>query len=257
MLTLRHNDSLAVAVSTAIRQGDVQSLERSLDEHPELVSARIQDEKGASRTLLHIATDWPGHFPNGSAVVRVLIQSGADPNAPMVGSRHTETALHWAASCDDVEVIDTLLNEGANLEATGACIAGGTPLDNAVAFGQFTAARRLVERGAQTKLWQAAALGLLPRVQAYFSATACPRPKEVTEAFWQACHGGQRATAEFLLERGADINGVPPWSGETPLDIALVENPGRPAAPELVQWLRSLGAKTASELRQNRAASGS
>src|SRR4051812_3800592 len=120
MLTLRHNDSLAVVVSTAIRQGDVQSLERLVDEHPELVSARIQDEKGASRTLLHIATDWPGHFPNGSALVRVLIQRGADPNAPMVRSRHTETALHWAASCDDVEVINTLLDHGANLEATGA-----------------------------------------------------------------------------------------------------------------------------------------
>jgi hypothetical protein len=43
----------------------------------------------------------------------------------------------------------------------GAVIGGGAPLADAVAFGQWQAARRLVERGARTTLWQAAALGLM------------------------------------------------------------------------------------------------
>jgi hypothetical protein len=32
------------------------------------------------RTLLHVATDWPGYLPNGPEIVRVLIEHGADPN---------------------------------------------------------------------------------------------------------------------------------------------------------------------------------
>jgi hypothetical protein len=64
------------------------------------------------------------------------------------GGAHGETALHWAASSDDVEVRDALLDAGADLEAPGSVIDGGTPLADAVAFGQWNAARRLLERGA-------------------------------------------------------------------------------------------------------------
>jgi hypothetical protein len=30
------------------------------------------------------------------------------------------------------------------------------------------------------------------------------RLTQIDNAFWCACHGGQRATAEYLLERGAN-----------------------------------------------------
>jgi ankyrin repeat protein len=78
--------------------------------------------------------------------VKILIEAGADVNAPFIG-RHQETALHWAASSDDVAVLDALLDHGANIEGRGAVIGGGTPLSDAVAFGQWNAARRLLERG--------------------------------------------------------------------------------------------------------------
>lgn len=48
-------------------------------------------------------------------------------------------------------------------------IGGGTPLADATAFGQWRAARRLVERGARTELWQEAALGLMDRVVGRFT----------------------------------------------------------------------------------------
>ena len=61
--------------------------------------------------------------------------------------------------------------------------------------------------------------------------------------FWQACHGGQRGCAEYLLARGADPNWVPPWEPLTPLDAAA-----RTGADDLADWLRSRGARTAAEL---------
>src|SRR5882757_9576404 len=126
------------AAVTAIHKGDVEGLKKLLNENPDLAAARLAGKNGESRTLLHVATDWPGHFPNGAATVTTLIAHGADVNAQFTG-KHTETPLHWAASSDDVAVLDALLDGGANIEAPGACIAGGTALDDAVAFGQWRA----------------------------------------------------------------------------------------------------------------------
>jgi ankyrin repeat protein len=226
----------AAAAVEAISSGDTKSLRRLMSQNSNLANTRVDDR----RTLLHIATDWPGHFPNNMETIAVLVASGADVNAAFAG-RHSETPLHWAASSDDVGVIDVLLDHGANIEARGSVIGGGTPMSDAVAFGQWRAARRLVERGARTTLWQAAALGLMDRVDEYFTLVPPPTPDEITNAFWCACHGGQRAVAEYLLGRGADLN----WVGYdklSPLDAA-----NRSGAAALVQWLRGRGAKSAKE----------
>jgi len=245
MLTLRADEPLAVAVVAAIRGGDLGALARLLSENPGLAAARIAEKGGCggpsekSRTLLHIATDWPGHFPNAAATVAALIEAGAEVNARFGGPGHAETPLHWAASSDDLAALEALLERGAEIEADGGVIGGGTPLADAVAFGQWNAARRLVERGARTTLWQAAALGLLDRVEERFGGEEKPSPEEITNAFWCACHGGERATAEYLLERGADLN----WcghGGQTPLDAAL-----REGAEEVAEWLRKRGASSA------------
>jgi ankyrin repeat protein len=216
------------AAIEAIHNGDVDRLKDLLREDQSLITARVD----GARTLLHVATDWPGHFPNGAVTVKILIEAGADVDAPFIG-RHQETPLHWAASSDDVEVLDTLLDHGANIEAGGGVIGGGTPLSDAVAFGQWNAARRLIERGAQASLWEAAALGLIDRVKSYEGATA----EEITNAFWCACHGGQRETAEYLLGRGADLN----WVGYDRLtSLGAAERSG---AKDVVVWLRNLGAQ--------------
>jgi len=60
-----------------------------------------------------------------------------------------------------VEVLDALLDADTDIDAPGSVIAGGTPLDDATAFAQWKAARRLVERGARVNLFAAASLGLL------------------------------------------------------------------------------------------------
>jgi hypothetical protein len=135
MLTIQADDTRAVALGTAIRDGDVETLQRYLRDNPELATARVVDRRGVSRTLLHIAADWPGHFPNGPRTVAILVATGTDVNAQVVhsGSEGSpETGLHWAASSDDVGVLDALLDGGANIEAPGAVFTRGAPMSDAV-----------------------------------------------------------------------------------------------------------------------------
>jgi hypothetical protein len=231
------DDPTAKAAVEAVRSGDVEGLRRLLADHPELVTAEIAGDCDTARSLLHVLTDWPGHFPNGPAVVRLLVTAGAEVNVRFTGS-HRETPLHWAASSDDVEVLDALLDAGADIEAVGGVIADGTPLTDASVFGQWRAARRLLERGAVPSFWEAATMGLLDRVTAAWDSAEPPSTQAVTEAFWGACHGGQRVTAEFLLDRGADVNWIG-WGDQTPLDAAEADG-----FTELAAWLRGIGARS-------------
>jgi uncharacterized protein len=141
-----------------------------------------------------------------------------------------------------VEVLDALIDAGADIEADGAVIGGGTPLADARAFGQWRAAHRLVARGAKTTLTDAATLGLMDRVERYFEGVTPPETDDIDRAFWGACHGGQQRCAEYILAEGANLNWVPPWENLTPLDAAR-----RSEANDLVRWLRGQGATSAAE----------
>lgn len=237
MLTIPHDDARAMRITAILHDGDVAALGQQLRDDPALATCRIVDPRGVARSLLHVVADWPGHRPQGARVVAILAAAGADVNARVVNpadSGAAETPLHWAASSDDVAVLDALLDAGADIEAPGAVFTGGTPLSDAVIFAQWRAARRLVGRGAQATIWQAAALGLLSRVQSCCEAEPRPSPAEVTNALWHACRGGQQSAATYLLEQGAD----PHWvghDGKTPLEVARESG-----NVSLLEWLRRL-----------------
>ena len=146
----------------------------------------------------------------------------------------------------DVEVARALIDGGADLEAAGASIAGGSPLDDAVGYGCWRVARLLVERGARVdRLWHAAGLGMMTRAEELLAASPPPPARQqLTDAFWQACHGGERRMAEYLLALGADLNGTPSWGDSRPLDAAEGIDTGREA---LVNWLRDQGAVKSGE----------
>lgn len=253
MLRLSEDDPLAVAALAAIRGGGVEELARLLRDEPGASTLMLErpprrDQPGLAYPLIAATTDWPGHFLRVVESIRALVAAGADVRVPCEGC-HQETALHWAASSDDVEALDALLDAGADIEASGAVIAAGTALDDAVAFAQWRAARRLVERGAQMAIWHAAALGRVELLAGYFAAGepkaqhpwGASRPSPAVHiAFWCACHGGQRGAAEWLLARGADASWVAPWDGLTALKAAR-----RGGHLELVPWLEGIGAASA------------
>lgn len=239
MKKIDSTEALAVDLVNAIQTGDVAELQRLLTGHSWAAKVGVTDARGVTRSLLHVAADWPGHFPNGEEVVRALVEAGADPNVRVLGTHSAglgETPLHWAASSDDVVVLDALIDLGADIEAPGAVLTGGSPMSDAVVFAQWGAARRLLARGAKTTLWQASALGLVDRVASSFKSRPEPLQREITNAFWHACRGGHRNTATLLLDRGADLN----WVGhdqKTPLDAAQESE-----SEHFVAWLRGIGA---------------
>jgi ankyrin repeat protein len=234
---LRYDDPLALELTAALKQGDVDRLSRLVATDRGLAHCVVEDAKGGGRSPLHLFADWPGHNPNAAGIVRALAADGADLDAPAVGMWHREAPLHWAASSDDVPLIDALLDAGADIERPGSSIDGGSPLSCSVGYGQWVAARRLVERGARTLLWHEAGLGLMERIAPRFETEPRPGSDELSGAFWNACHGGQLTTAEWLLTRGANLNWRAPWSGQTPLEITE-----RSGHSDIATWLTGKGA---------------
>jgi len=238
--------SAAVELATAIRVGDLDSVERLLASDADLASARLGGGRG-TETPLHVVAGWPGYYPNGPEIAFLLIQSGAVVDARTTGpdpADSGETPLHWAASNDDVDVARVLVDGGAYLEAPDGSI--GTPLENAIGYACLGVARLLVERGAKVeKLWTAGALGMVQRLRELVGSGQFG-PEDVSQGFWHACAAGQRRAAEFLLDHGADLNWVPDYSSGTPLDATQ----GRGTQQEnVITWLRERGARSAEEAK--------
>jgi hypothetical protein len=226
---------VAHALVSAIHEGDLPRIRQLLTDDPGVAARPLGDRYG-TRTALHVVADWPGYFPNGPEVVRILVAAGADPNARQPGE---ETPLHWAASSDDVHVAAALIDAGADVNAPDGTI--GTPVGNAVGYACWDVARLLVASGAEvTQPWQASALGLLDRLDELLGTE--PDAAEVSKAFWHACSGGQRRAAEYLLGRGADPNWVPEYARGTALDAASGLGTQR---ENLLGWLREHGGRPA------------
>lgn len=213
----------------AIEQSDLERLEALIESHPELPNLRSEDN---DRTLLHTIADYPGHKPKGVEMARLLIEAGADVNARFQHGQIEavkETPLHWAASNDDVDLAELLLDRGADIDIDGGVIANGTPIWNAVIFRCVNVARLLIDRGAASNLMTVAGAGRRDLVDRYFDedgnvtenagALPCwdpPRPPKTAldSAFGLACRNGHATIAKILFERGADPDWVNP-AGES------------------------------------------
>ena len=213
-----------VAVS-AVKTGDVETLAQLLQEHPALAYARYEGS-----TLLNHLASWPGHYPREAEAGQVLIRAGVDVNARAGDPEKGETALQWAASCDDVILAEFLLDAGTPVDGVGEDL---RPLTQAIWYECPQVASLLVRRGATLDLELAAALGRMDRLVTCFDADgklladACRHHHDpakssaqlLAEALCFAVYGGSVEATRYLLDRGAEVNGAG-WDEATPLHWA-------------------------------------
>ena len=233
----------------AIVAGDVDAISQLLAADPGLV---VRTLPGNPRSMLHHATDWPGHRPNVGATIALLVAAGADPNVAMpLGDKAevAETPLHWAASANDVAAVEALLEAGAEVDALGGIFGGCTPYEEAIIFEQYDTARRLLAAGATDYLPGAAALGHGHLIDDFFDDAGevrldlrvlpnwDPLPSRQTildRAFQFACRAGHLTIATTLLERGADPQ------ARTPVDTSPLDEAADNGHTAVVEWLTGL-----------------
>jgi ankyrin repeat protein len=209
----------------AIITGETDTVGSLLAAAPDLANQRLP---GNDRSMLHYATDWPGHYPDVATSIALLIEAGADPDVAMPPGDSpgvAETPLHWAASSNDVAAVRALLDAGATVDALGGIFGGCTPYVEAVIFEKYGAAQLLLDRGATDWLPGAAALGHADMVAGFFDDDGNLRgdvgrlphddipptaPVFLDRAFQFACRAGHLDIAKFLLARGADPAAISP-----------------------------------------------
>lgn len=241
------DDRFSEAAAT-ILAGDVDRLASLLGTHPALATAT---SSSGHPTLLQLVASEAARLPSSLEAARLLVEAGAATTSPLIA----------AAGCDARSVLEYLLGAGADVDGAE----DWTPLDEALYWDNRETAELLVARGARVRaLSTAAGLGE-PAGLAGFLDHGRPTPAAgpigspfpgtvpghlrhdpaslLDHAFVTAVNCARRATAQVLLEAGAEVNARPPgfhWKG-TALHAAA-----RRGDRELVEWLLAAGADPAA-----------
>jgi WD40 repeat protein len=217
----------------AIVAGDAARLAALLAAHPEL--ARARSTRDHHSTLLHYVSangieDFRQVTPrNIVALTRLLLDAGADVNATSDAYGGGSTALGLVATSVhpeqagvQIELLETLLSHGARIEGEQAGNDHGV-VRGCLANGQPAAARFFAERGASLNLVEAAGVGRLDRVRAFFDEEGLPHasvaPGQIDAALQYAAGYGHSDVVTFLIDRGARATSADD-GGQTPLHWA-------------------------------------
>ena len=217
----------------AIDTGDDETLKKLLAEYPELATARgYFDEyyeypsfRGA--TLLHHLAGEPQRVPlpaNAVELAEALISAGADPNAATYDSISVldlfieSDQLEWAES--KPAMIQLLVTNGVDVNRNR-----GEILWDALRERDLELASMLVAEGAAVDLRFAAGVNRVDLMAEFFDSegrlkegighlfhpdpdTVLTAEQIMVEALNFAAYSGALEAAEFLLDRGVDVNGI-------------------------------------------------
>ncbi len=214
-----------------IKSGNLEGLRALLHEDPSLATAR---SSRSHPTLLQCLALETIDIPNKVEMAQCLIDAGAEIN----------DALGAAACVDNVEIAALLLDRGAAIEGTGSW----SPLEEALYWKNQGVIDLLLQRGASVhNLRIAAGLGRTDLIESFFRSDGSLSPEAgkidwpfgelqksnltgvikdelqakvagwsndsqdiINNAFVYACMHNHIDAARLLLQKGAQINAVPP-----------------------------------------------
>jgi hypothetical protein len=221
------------AAVDAIVRGDVNTLERVLRLHPELITARSW-RTHHSTLLLYVGSNGVEGYrqrtpKNAVRIAEMLLDAGADVDAVGDMYRGTTTLGLVATSVHPVRtgvqeaLIDLLLARGASLDrAVAPDYTRGRVVNACLANGRGEGAELVARRGAPLDLEAAGGVGRLDIVKTFFddagNLTSEATSDHLKSAFKWACAYGHIDVVRFLLDRGIDIGER--HRGETPLHVA-------------------------------------
>ena len=215
----------------AIKSGDLEGLRLLLGQDPALTTARSST---SHPTLLQCLALDAVNVPNQIEMATLLINAGAEINGPMVA----------AVSINNVRVATLLLDCGAAINGVGRW----SPLEEALYWGNQEAIDLLVERGASVhNLRLASGLGRIDLIEGFFRSDDSLKPEAgridwpfgeleksnlnrqikeelqtkvaqwsddrqniINNAFVYACMNNHIEAAKVLLQKGAEIDAIPP-----------------------------------------------
>lgn len=260
----------------AVDSGELTTLRRLLEKHPELATARSTREEAPYEgyfhraTLLHHVAGNPirGELPDNIVeVARTLLEAGADPDAgcgggPAQPGTAGGTVLGLVASGAQAHIqgytealIDVLLEHGATLDPRGGMF--GTLYHTVEHQGQREVAHMLFARGVEADLPIAAGLGRVDLMETFLDEGG---PVEGADEIWRrSARGGEVAgpgeiladallaasvngwpdAVSWLVDHGAPLDRRRPWGG---FRVTPLHGAGWAGWPAVVTLLLERGA---------------
>jgi len=177
------------------------------------------------------------------STLKLLVAAGASLNLKLEGNLATDSILEYAASRNDLDMVNFLIDQKLNVDLCGD--KGTTPLMAASEYHATKILERLLEVGANvnaqnvngdTALMLATAADTSRILLQHHAKTELANAKGMT-ALMGAAAKNNLEKVQALVESGADID-ASDTRGETALTIA-----GDQGAADVVQWLKDNGAK--------------